>query len=265
MLEDPRTRFKRKGIAPGWVVRLQEQDAATPTPPTPPPNPPANATLVIDNATGEVSMSWDASVDATSYDYILRRISDGGVVASGSTTATLVRILPTLTAGETYVFSVTATGVGGTSDSTTSNTATYNPAPAVVWRTNLDGNGSVNLTPSGTLSAFVVGPNDSGGEGWSTIYAFFANPVTFTMNYSWSTTDGINYDWPFIFQTFSEPFNPVRPPFTSSRNTIVGNVNSETGSRTYSFSGNNYWLSVGVYSSDSCCGDGRITISGLPV
>lgn len=135
------------------------------------------------------------------------------------------------------------------------------PAPANrVWLQNRDGDGAITLTPSGTLDAFIRGPNDSGGNGWSILYSYFANPTAIQFTYQWSTTDGINYDWPILQEMQNEPFAVSIPTWGIK----MVNTNNESGSRSFTTTGNS-WVVIGVYSSDSCCGDGRLSVQGLPM
>lgn len=75
------------------------------------------------------------------------------------------------------------------------------PPPVVtkrIWNQNRDGDGGITFTEDGALNAFIRGPNDNGGNGWSVIYSYFANPTAIQFTYQWSTTDGINFDWPIL-------------------------------------------------------------------
>lgn len=137
------------------------------------------------------------------------------------------------------------------------------PPPVVVkriWSQNRDGDGGISLTENGVVDAFIRGPNDSGGNGWSVIYSYFANPTAIQFNYTWSTTDGINYDWPILQEMQNEPFAVSFPTWGIK----MVNSNNESGSRSFVTTGNS-WVVIGVYSSDSCCGDGRLTVTGLPM
>jgi hypothetical protein len=134
------------------------------------------------------------------------------------------------------------------------------PPPGPVWSILLDGDGFVNDNGGGSFTC--SGPNDSGGQGWSYIYAQFTTAGSFTYNYSWFTSDGIFYDWPFEIVSATDPAsNPGGFDFFNSK---IATTNSESGSRTVSYGANDYVL-LGVFSSDSCCGNGICTFSGLPV
>jgi len=127
---------------------------------------------------------------------------------------------------------------------------------ARVWTVVKDGNGSVSAGAGTPVSFFIIGSNDSQGNGWSTVKSFFAVTTVINYTWSWSTSDGINYDWPFAITSASEPFTYPSPPKLAS-------ANSQSGSSTLTVPAG-YWASFGCYSSDSCCGDGRCTFSGLP-
>lgn len=138
------------------------------------------------------------------------------------------------------------------------------PAPPPrVWTTTRDGDGSVSLGNDGTLTANIQGPNDSGGAGWSAVYSLFTERTTLTFTYNWFTSDGINYDFPFIFETPSEPSSLFNYSMANYRNSIVFS-NSQSGTHTFNTSGGTY-VCIGVYSTDSCCGNGQLQVRGLPV
>ena len=130
-------------------------------------------------------------------------------------------------------------------------------AAARVWTTLLDGDGSVATGTGRALSFYCTGPNDSTGNGWSAIKSYFATATTITYDWSWTTVDGINYDWPFAIVSSSEPFTYSYPTKLASANT-----QSATNATLNVPAGN--WASFGVFSSDSCCGRGWCLYSGLP-
>ena len=125
------------------------------------------------------------------------------------------------------------------------------------WTVMRDGDGSVNAGGGTPISYFIIGPNDSGGNGWSAVKSLFASATTINFTWSWSTTDGITYDWPFAIVSSTEPLS-----FTNSTPKLAS-ANTQSGSSTLSV-GAGQWAAFGVYSLDSCCGDGRCTFSGLP-
>jgi hypothetical protein len=130
------------------------------------------------------------------------------------------------------------------------------PLSPRVWTVVLDGNGSVSAGAGTPISYFIIGPNDSGGNGWSAVKSFFPAGASITFDWSWSTTDGINYDWPFAITSATEPFSYPSPPKLASANTQSGTTTLTVPA--------GQWASFGCYSSDSCCGDGRCTFSRLP-
>lgn len=132
------------------------------------------------------------------------------------------------------------------------------PPPARVWSIVLDGDGSVVDNGGGSFTC--NGPNDGGGAGWSYIYSLFTSAGSFTYNFSWFTSDSIIYDWPFEWVTAADPSNPANVDF----NTKIASTNSESGSRTVSYGANQYVV-LGVYSVDSCCGNGVCTFTNVPV
>jgi hypothetical protein len=132
------------------------------------------------------------------------------------------------------------------------------PPPAQVWSTVLDG-ADASVVNNGGGSFTCNGPNDNGGTGWAYIYTLFTSAGSFTYNFTWFTSDGIIYDWPFEFVTSSDPSNPGNVNFT----TKIASTNSQSGSRTVSYGANQYVV-LGVYSVDSVFGNGVCTFSALP-
>ena len=97
----------------------------------PPPTNPSNLSLTISNTTAAVSMSWTASVNATSYSWIFYRLTNNEVVTSGTTSGTSASytILSPFVSGN-YYFTVQATGNGGNSSVVQSSNVDYNPPPS---------------------------------------------------------------------------------------------------------------------------------------
>lgn len=125
------------------------------------------------------------------------------------------------------------------------------------WTTVIDGDGSVVTGNGRPVSFYITGPNDSTGNGWSAVKSFFPTGATIVFDWSWTTVDGIAYDWPFAITSVSEPFSYPSPAKLASANTQFSN-----GAVLNVPSGN--WASFGCYSSDTCCGRGWAIFSGLP-
>lgn len=132
------------------------------------------------------------------------------------------------------------------------------PPPPGTWLSVIDG-ADASVVDNGGGSFTCNGPNDSGGNGWAYIYRLFTSAGSFTYSFNWSTSDSIFYDWPFEYVTSLDPSNPGNVNF----NTKIASANSETGGRTVSYGANQYVV-LGVYSADSCCGNGVCTFSSLP-
>ncbi len=128
--------------------------------------------------------------------------------------------------------------------------------PPRVWSTVQNRDGSVSAGGGTPVSFFIIGPNGGGGSGWTAVKSFFPSATTINYTWSWSTTDGINWDWPFAIVSASDPTSYSSPPKLASTNT-------QSGTGTLSVAAGQ-WASFGVFSVDSCCGDGRCTFSGLP-
>ena len=131
------------------------------------------------------------------------------------------------------------------------------PPPFSGWSIAIDGDGSATDVGGGEWS--IVGPNDSGGSGWSYIYAQFGASGSLGYNFNWFTSDGIFYDWPFQFVTAADPSNPANVDFS----TKIASSSSESGFRVAVYNANEYVV-LGVYSVDSIFGAGFCTFTGLP-
>lgn len=190
-------------------------------------------------------------------------VSGGGSYASGS----VITITATPSAG--YMFSSWSGGTGcaGTaSHSLTVSTdvtctATFAAIPAGgVWVAGpKDGDGTI--TDNGGGSWYIAGPNDSSGSGWSYIYKQFGYSGSLAVNFVWYTSDGISYDWPTAFATSSDPSIASNVSGTMAGLKIASS-SSQTGTYTVNFT-SGQWVVLGVYSNDSCCGNGTVTYSGI--
>jgi hypothetical protein len=128
--------------------------------------------------------------------------------------------------------------------------------PPRTWTTIQARGGSVSAGSGTPVSFFIIGPNDGGGAGWCAVKSFFATETVINFTIVWSTSDGISFDWPFALTTPSEPFSYSNPA-------KIASTNSESGSRSVTVPAG-WWVTIGCYASDSCCGPGQCTFSGLP-
>lgn len=100
-----------------------------------------------------------------------------------------------------------------------------------------------------------VGPNDGDGNGWVYLTRSFPTEVCLSIDYEWASFDGgTEYDRPVYWTSASQPTGQpadTTPKADSTPDSGEWNVTVPAGQ----------WFSVGIYSSDSCCGRGFLTIS----
>lgn len=100
----------------------------------------------------------------------------------------------------------------------------------------------------------ITGPDDDVNNGWVYIKKYFAEETNLVIDFQWaSTDDGLNTDWPIYCIDAIEPTGEpsdltVRADGTPQQSTW--NVTVPAGN----------WFSVGIYSDDSCCGRGFLSI-----
>lgn len=141
----------------------------------------------------------------------------------------------------------------------------YPPVFLGGWQPLSNGDGSVSITsnlPASNVTLRTIGPNNGPGQGYSFAYLYIAQASgSFTYNFTWSTIDGIAYDWPFEALTSNAP--AITPSLFTTK---IATSNFEQGVRTVSWS--NYiggvYVSFGVYSVDSLFGPGSCVFSNMP-
>jgi hypothetical protein len=100
----------------------------------------------------------------------------------------------------------------------------------------------------------IIGPNDDDSDGWVYITKYFETGTYFEIDYQWTSFDeGIGVDRPVYWTSSTEPTG------------IPGNTTSQVSTTPddgiWSFEvGPNEWFAVGIYSTDSCCGRGFLTV-----
>jgi len=155
--------------------------------------PPAPTNLVATPGNGQVSLSWNASSGATSYN-VKRSTTNGGPYTTVATGVTATNFTNTqLVNGTTYFFVVSAVNSAGESGNSNQASATPlgTPPPAPTGLTASPGNAQVSLNwnaSSGAASYNVKRSTTSGGP-----YTTVATGVTSTSFTNTGLTNGTTY------------------------------------------------------------------------
>lgn len=98
-----------------------------------------------------------------------------------------------------------------------------------------------------------VGPNDGNSDGWVYLTRYFPNGANLSIDYEFTNFDGgIEYDRPVYWTSDTRPTG--EPAITESRaESIPSNGEWNT------FVNPGRWFSIGIYSTDSCCGRGFLS------
>ena len=118
---------------------------------------------------------------------------------------------------------------------------------------NLNGDGTITRTSNNTYR--IDGPNDDEGDGYLIIKKYFDTETTMSIDYEWRNSDS-GEDWP-IYDVSEQ--DPTEPDIVNRLQTSPG-ANFETGSWTINVPANR-WVAIGVYSTDSCCGSGSLSVT----
>ena len=129
------------------------------------------------------------------------------------------------------------------------------PAPSSDWTTvtgGAAGDGTVaQFSPTGFN---ISGPDNDEGNGWVYIKKYFAEETELVIDYQWAGTDeSLNVDRPIYCIDETEPTGVPSNTNAQVENTPeqeTWNINVPAGQ----------WFSVGIYSSDSCCGKGFLSV-----
>lgn len=100
-----------------------------------------------------------------------------------------------------------------------------------------------------------VGPDDNVSNGWVYLTRQYTTETCLQIQYNWTSFDeGIDVDRPVYWLSETQPTG--EPGDTSSK------VESTPASGTWNITvAPGEWFSVGIYSTDSCCGRGFLSIS----
>ena len=120
----------------------------------------------------------------------------------------------------------------------------------VTGGTGADGTALVDGTDSFTL----VGPDDSSDDGWIYVTRQFATETCLEVEYSYAAFDDLEHDYPVYWTSATEPTGV--PGDTTNR----AGSNPDNGTWTNITVPAGGWFSIGLYSDDSCCGRGFLSI-----
>ena len=125
-----------------------------------PPSPPTGVSASDGTSSTSVTIRWTAPANATSYT-VYRSATVGQLGTSIGSTGTTTLIDATVTPGVTYYYSVTATGVGGTSAASVQDSgfAAVSPLSPPTGVSASDGTSSTSVTIRWTASANVTSYN----------------------------------------------------------------------------------------------------------
>jgi hypothetical protein len=122
----------------------------------------------------------------------------------------------------------------------------------------IGGDGLV-LNDDGDPNLFtIVGPGDGANDGWVYLKRYFPLGAVLNINYKWTSFDVLSpnppdVDWPVYWSSPTEPTGiptdlTIRVPSTPDNGTW--NITVSPGE----------WFGIGIYSDDSCCGRGFLSV-----
>ena len=100
----------------------------------------------------------------------------------------------------------------------------------------------------------ITGPDDGQSNGWVYIKKYFPNGASLSIDYQWaSADDGTNVDWPIYCLDETEP--------TGQPSDLTVRVEGTPQQSTWDITVDpGQWFSVGIYSDDTCCGRGFLSV-----
>lgn len=99
-----------------------------------------------------------------------------------------------------------------------------------------------------------VGPNDGSSNGWVYLTHYYATETCLEIGYEWASFDGgTEYDRPVYWTSATQPTG--QPGDTDSK----AESTPEEGTWNITVPAGE-WFSIGIYSDDSCCGRGFLSI-----
>lgn len=100
-----------------------------------------------------------------------------------------------------------------------------------------------------------VGPDDNTSDGWVYLTRYYATETCLSINFNWASFDeGTDVDRPVYWLSETQPTG--EPGDTESR----AESTPQTGTWDVTVAAGE-WFSIGIYSTDSCCGRGFLSIS----
>jgi hypothetical protein len=134
------------------------------------------------------------------------------------------------------------------------NTANYGKWKLVTGGEAGDGVVLVDDLDPGDCPQFTfVGPNDLEDDGWVYLTQYFSAETCLQINYEYANFDSIIHDRPVYWTSSTQPTGipgDLTPRVEDSPEDGTWNVTVPAGQ----------WFSIGLYSDDSCCGRGFLTV-----
>lgn len=100
----------------------------------------------------------------------------------------------------------------------------------------------------------ITGPDDNNDAGWVYLKKYFPEETNLTIDYQWASADeGTGVDWPIYCIDATEPTgepSDLTVRVSNTPETGIWHVTVPAGT----------WFSVGIYSDDSCCGRGFLSV-----
>lgn len=119
----------------------------------------------------------------------------------------------------------------------------------------LAGDGRVLVDDLGANEFTFVGPNDSNDSGWVYLTQQYDVETCLSIDYSYSSFDeSVIHDYPVYWTSATQPTG--EPADTTQR----VETNPESGTWNVTVPAGE-WFAIGLYSDDSCCGRGFLSIS----
>ena len=129
------------------------------------------------------------------------------------------------------------------------------PTPTSDWTTVTGGAAGDGTVAQYATNGFnITGPDDDVANGWVYIKQYFPDGAQLNIDYQWASVDeGLSTDRPIYCIDETEPTG------APSDNTARVENTPETGTWNITVPPGN-WFSVGIYSNDSCCGRGFLSV-----